>query len=65
MLAAVNSKHGRYEPVKYMMDGKALARQAREARDKREGLSGEQVIGRIRAMGWPVIDLRAHKGGGQ
>lgn len=59
MLAAVNGKRHKYEPVKYMMNGKALARQMREAREKREPMTGEQVIQRLRQLGVPIIDLRS------
>ena len=59
MVAAVNSKHGKYDPVKYMMNGKALRRRAQEEREAREPLSGDEVLARFRAIGWPVIDQRA------
>ena len=62
MVAAVNSKHGKYDPVKYMMNGKALRRRAQEEREEREPMSGDEVLARFKAIGWPVIDKRENKG---
>lgn len=61
MLAAVNSKKGRYEPVKYMMNAKALARQAEEARAEREPMTGDEILRRMRQIGVRIVDLRADK----
>jgi hypothetical protein len=58
MLRAVHSKRGRYEPVKYMLNGRALAREMREAREEREPMTGEQIIQRFRQLGVPIIDKR-------
>lgn len=55
MLVAVNSKHGKYEPRKYMIDGKRLAERAAA---KREPMTGEQVLQRFRQLGVPIIDMR-------
>jgi hypothetical protein len=54
MLVAVNSKHRRYEPAKYMI----YKNDMREKR--REPLTGEQVLARFRQLGVPIVDLRAN-----
>jgi hypothetical protein len=58
MLVAVNSKRGKYEPRKYMINGKRLAEQERE-RERREPMTGDEVLARFRQIGMPIIDLRA------
>ena len=59
MLVAVNSKHGKYEPRKYMIDGKRLAERAERDRREREPMTGEQVLQRFRQLGVPIIDKRS------
>jgi hypothetical protein len=51
MLVAVNSKHRRYEPAKYMIHKS-------ETPKRREGMTGEQVLARFRQLGVPIIDMR-------
>lgn len=58
MLAAVNSKHGRYEPRKYMLNAKRLQEKAERDRREREPMTGEQVLARFRQLGVPIIDKR-------
>jgi hypothetical protein len=58
MLVAVNSKHGKYEPRKYMMNGKRLQERAERDRREREPMTGEQVLARFRQLGVRVIDKR-------
>lgn len=58
MLAAVNSKREKYQPVKWMANGRELMRQAAERRAAREPMTGEQVIEQMRALGVPIIDQR-------
>ena len=62
MLVAVNSKHGRYEPRKYMLHAKRLQEKADRDRREREPMTGEQVLARFRQLGVRVIDNRANKG---
>jgi hypothetical protein len=59
MLAAVNSKKGKYEPMKYMANGKALAERARE--EQAEPMAGEEIIARFRQAGVQIIDKRAKR----
>jgi hypothetical protein len=56
MLVAVNSKRGKYEPRKYMLNAKRLAEKAESI--KREPMTGEQVLARFRQLGVPIIDKR-------
>jgi hypothetical protein len=59
MVSAVNSKRGRYEPMKYMANGRELMRERAERRARRhEPLTGDQIIARARALGVPIIDKR-------
>lgn len=59
MVSAVNSKRGRYEPMKYMANGRELMREQAERRARRhEPLTGDQVLERLRALGVPIIDKR-------
>jgi hypothetical protein len=55
MIAGVNSKHGKYQPIKYMAGGRELMR---EQAERRAILTGDQVLERMRALGVPVIDKR-------
>jgi hypothetical protein len=57
MLDAVNSKKGKYEPMKYMMNARALAERARE--EQAEPMAGEEIIARFRQAGVQIIDKRA------
>lgn len=59
MLAAVNSKKGKYEPTRYMVNGKALAERARE-QTEREPMQGDEILRRLRMFGVPIIDKRAN-----
>jgi hypothetical protein len=61
MLAAVNSKKGKYEPMKYMANGKALAERAREEQAEREPISGDEIIAQLRRAGVQIIDKRAKR----
>ena len=61
MIAAVNSKREKYDPLNWMQDGKELKRRAAEERAKRQPLTGEQILDRFSALGVPVIDKRARK----
>jgi hypothetical protein len=58
MLAAVNSKRGRYDPVRYMAGGRELMRERAERQRAREPLSGDEIVSRMRALGVPIIDKR-------
>jgi hypothetical protein len=57
MLAAVNSKRKQYDPMRYMMNGRALKQQ--RARRAEQPMTGDQVLARIRQLGVPVIDNRS------
>jgi hypothetical protein len=57
MLEAVNSKRRRYDPVKYMMNGRELRREAREAAE-RSALTGDQVLEKLKRLGARIIDNR-------
>ena len=57
MVAGVNSKHRKYDPVKYMANGAELKRRAREAAE-RELPSGDELLMKIRRLGVRVIDNR-------
>lgn len=63
MLAAVNSKKGKYggtEITKYMINGKALAERAREEQTEREPMQGDEILRKLRMHGVPIIDKRAN-----
>ena len=62
MLVAVNSKHGKYEPRKYMLNAKRLQERAERDRREREPMTGDEVLARFRQLGVRVIDNRANKG---
>lgn len=55
MLVAVNSKRQKYQPAKWMLNGKELMR---EARERRKPLTGEECLERFRRLGVPIIDMR-------
>jgi hypothetical protein len=57
MVAAVNSKRRKFDPLKYMMNGAELRRRAREAAE-RELPSGDELLTKIRRLGVRVIDNR-------
>jgi DNA-binding IclR family transcriptional regulator len=59
MVEAVNSKRGRYEPVKWMANGRALMREQAEKRARRQGMGGDEILARMRALGVPIIDKRS------
>lgn len=59
MLVAVNSKHGKYEPMKYMANGKALAERARDEQTERRPATADDLIAQFRRAGVPIIDKRA------
>jgi len=61
MVAAVNSKRRKYDPVKFMMNGADIRRRSREAAE-RELPSGDELLLKIRRLGVRVIDNRG-KGG--
>jgi hypothetical protein len=66
MLSAVNTKNGRYDPAKYMLNKEAINRERAEREAAREPLTGEQVITRFRQLGVPIIDMRSRtKNGGK
>lgn len=61
MVAAVNSKSKQYDPFRYMVDGRALKEKQRaKAESERRAMTGEEIIGRFRQLGFPVIDKRQH-----
>ena len=60
MLAAVNSKHGRYEPIKYMADRAELMRRRAAARAAAGPFEGS-ILQRFRALGVPIVDKRKNK----
>lgn len=65
MLVAVNSKRGRYEPIRYMANGAEIAAaRARAAaeRAEREPLTGGEVLAAFRAAGMKINDKRKNKG---
>lgn len=57
ILVAVNSKRRNYDPLKYMANGAEIRRRAREAAEQRV-LTGDELIARMKRMGFPVIDNR-------
>lgn len=61
MVAAVNSKRRKYDPMKYMANGAELKRRAREAVEK-ELPTGDELLAKICRLGVPIIDNRANKG---
>jgi hypothetical protein len=62
MLAAVNSKSRRYDPLKYMARGEELRRRARSEAAERRPLTGEEVLARFKRFGVPIIDQRQKAG---
>ena len=62
MLAAVNSKRGKYEPYKWMRNGAELQRRAKAAAGERQPMTGDQVLARFRQLGVPIVDNRQKKG---
>jgi len=61
MLAAVNSKQRRYDPVRFMSGGDELRRASAEARANREPMTGDQILARFRQLGVQIIDKRAKR----
>jgi hypothetical protein len=62
MLAAVNSKQRRYDPLRYMARGAELKRRARsEAAAQLRPLTGDEVLARFKQLGMRVIDQRAKR----
>lgn len=59
MLVAVNGKRGKYEPMKWMLNGRDMQRERAERVKRREGMTGEEVMARFAALGVPIIDKRA------
>jgi len=57
MVAAVNSKSRKYDPVRYMLNGAELKREAREASVKRMP-TGEELLSQMRRLGVRIIDKR-------
>jgi hypothetical protein len=57
MVAAVNSKRRKYDPMRYMMNGAELKRRAREAAE-RDLPSGDELLRKIQRLGVRVIDNR-------
>lgn len=57
MLAAVNSKRRRYDPMRYMANGAELKRRAREAAEAHVP-SGDELLARMMRLGWPIVDKR-------
>jgi len=55
MVAAVNSKHHRFEPRKYMMQAN-LRQQAQ--REEKPPMTGDQVFAAFERMGVPMISLQ-------
>ena len=60
MVEAVNSKKGKYDPMKFMANGKALAERAREERSH-EPMQGDEILRKLRMFGVPIIDKRANQ----
>lgn len=63
MLAAVNSKREKYQPMKWMAGGKELMRQAQQRAVEKEPPTGDDILAAFQKMGIPVIDRRAKKAG--
>jgi len=61
MLAAINSKGEKYDPVKWMQDGREIKRKAAAERANREAPTGDQILAQLKAAGVPVIDRRRKK----
>jgi len=59
MIAAVNSKQNRYDPLRYMMNGRGLKQQQRAAS---KGMTGDQILTRFKQLGVRVIDNRKRDG---
>jgi hypothetical protein len=55
MVAAVRSKRGKYDPVKYMMNAKEIRAKAQR---EREPMTGDEILAKLKAIGYPVLDMR-------
>lgn len=62
MLAAVNSKHGRYDPLRYMLNGRGIKAEQRAKTREREPMTGDALLRRIQQLGIQVIDNRKRDG---
>jgi len=63
MLAALNSKRLKYDPVRYMANREEMERRAAAERAARPPMTGEQILDRFRALGVPIIDKRVKPSG--
>jgi hypothetical protein len=61
MLAATNSKREKYRPVKWMANGRELMAEAAAKRQRKEPMTGDEILARMRALGVPIIDKRKRK----
>jgi hypothetical protein len=55
MLAAVNSKKEKYQPVKWMANGGELMRKTRA---EKEPPTGDEIMAAFKRSGIPIIDRR-------
>lgn len=60
MVAATNTKKEKYQPAKWMANGAAIARRAAE---RKEPMTGEEIVEQFKRMGVRVIDNRKKRAG--